>query len=312
MTPEISVIIPCLNEVNTIGSVVSSASAELSKAGFAYEIIVVDNGSSDGSDHLAKKHGANVIHSKARTIAGVRNAGVEMARGQVLVFLDADIVVQKVWGDVLRSEYTRMMNNGNFITGSHYSVPLNIRPMLHCWFSSISENTRGTHLATGHMIMSRDTFDRVGRFDESLETNEDFYFCQEAKKKGIKIVINPEMKVLHLGFPNSLIDFAKREIWHGLGDCNSLKGLFRSKVACLGILFLILHVLMLFSLFLYFPLFVITISGIVFIVAIYNFFMFDYVNIRNFIYRIIVSYIYLISRGLSLAAYLFTRKKCYY
>jgi glycosyltransferase involved in cell wall biosynthesis len=253
-----------------------------------------------------------VIHSEARTIAGVRNAGVEVARGKVLVFLDADIVVQKGWGNMLRSEYTCMMKNGNLITGSHPQVPENIRPILRSWYKGLSMDPRNTHLGTGHLIVTRSTFDMIGRFDETLETNEDFYFCQEAIKKGIKIVINPDLKVLHYGFPNSLVDFAKREIWHGIGDCKTLKCWLRSRVACLGTVFFILHILMLLSLFLNFPLLVINLPVIVFIIIFYTIYMFDFINIRNFIYRCVVAYIYFFCRGLSLAAYIFSRNKAYY
>lgn len=312
MKPEISVIIPCLNELNTIGSVVSAASDELSKAGFDYEIIVVDNGSNDGSERVAKSHGANVIHSEARTIAGVRNAGVEVSRGRVLVFLDADIVVQPNWGQVFRTEYNRMMENDNFITGSPAHVPDNIQPILYSWYKALSDNVRDTHRGTGHMIVSRNTFKKIGGFDQNFITNEDFNFCSQAKKHGVIIDSNPEMKVFHYGYPNSLIDFAKREMWHGLGDCKNWKSRLRSRVFWCGTLFLMLNIMMIFSLFIYIFLFFMLFTIAIVMAAAMNFIKFGYKNIRDFFFRTIVSYVYLISRGLSVVICCFKKDRFYH
>ena len=310
--PQISVIIPCLNEVNTIGSVVSAASDELSKSGFDYEIIVVDNGSNDGSERVAKSHGANVIHSEARTIAGVRNAGVKISRGEVLLFLDADTVVQPGWGQAFRPEYKRMKENDNFITGSPAHAPDNIQPILYSWYKALSDNVRDTHRATYHMIVSRKTFKKIGGFDENFITNEDFNFCSQAKKHGVIIDSNPEMKVFHHGYPNSLIDFAKREIWHGLGDCKNWKSRLRSRVFWCGTLFLLLNIVMIFCLFFYIPLFFILLATALLMAAGMNFVKFGYGNIRDFTYRSLVSYVYLISRGLSLPVRLFRKDRFYH
>ncbi len=309
MKPEISVIIPCLNEENTIGNVVSAASDELRKAGFDYEVIVVDNGSTDGSGHIAKQHGAKVLHREARTIAGVRNAGVEASRGEMLVFLDADIVVQPGWGQAIRPEYKRMMENDNFITGSPAHVPDNIPPVLYSWYKALSDNVRDTHRATYNMIVSRNTFKKIGGFDENFITNEDFSFCSQAKKHGVIIDSNPEMKVFHHGYPNNLIDFAKREMWHGLGDCKNWKSRLLSRVFWCGTFFLILNIVMIFSLFIYAPLFFILLATALLMAAGMNFIKFGYGNIRDYMYRTLVSYVYLISRGLSLPLHLFRKDR---
>ena len=312
MKPHISVIVPCLNEIETIGNTVSAASQELSESGFDYEIIVVDNGSTDGSAEAAKRHGAILINSKSRTIAGVRNEGVKAAKGRVFVFLDADIVVQPFWGLGLRSVYDRMMEDDNFITGSPACVPDNIQPVLYSWYKALFENIRDTHRGTGHMIVSREAFKRIGGFDESFVTNEDFHFCSQAKKKGIVINSNPEMKVLHLGYPNTLLDFAKREIWHGVGDCKSWKKLLRSRVAWCGAVFLFLHVMMLILLFIHIPFFFIFFIFAIFMAGGMNYIKFGYGSIYDFLYRSLVAYIYLISRGLSLPIRFYKKDRFYH
>lgn len=312
MPTEISVIIPCLNEINTIGRTISAASQELTEAGFDFEIIVVDNGSTDGSDVVAKSNKATVAYSGAYTIAEVRNKGVKMAKGRVLVFLDADIVVQSNWGKALRVVYKQLMNDDNMITGSPTCVPENIQPILHSWYKAIFEDKRDSHIGTGHMVVSRNAFEKIGGFDQSLVTNEDFYFCYEAKKIGFKIVLNPDMKVFHLKLPNTLIDFAKREIWHGMGDCKNWRGFLRSRVACFGVVFLLFNIMMLLSLVLYGPMFFPLLTIVILIAVGFNLVKFGFGNIIDFFYRSFISYVYLISRGLSLPISLFKKNKFYH
>lgn len=312
MRTEVSVIIPCLNEVSTIGNTLKAASHELEKSGLKFEIIVIDNGSKDGSDNVALKHNAKLIYSDAYPVGAVRNVGVNTSQGKVLVFIDADIVLQKGWGDIFRSIYYRMIEDDKIITGSHPLVPDDIRPLLYQWYKSLSEDLRDTHLGTGHMIVSRNIFNKIGGFDESLVTNEDFYFCHEAKKLGITVVSNQEMKVFHYGYPNTLTDFVKREIWHGFGDCNNWGRLVRSRIAWSGSIFFLLIVSMVAFIF-YDPTISLFISVVLVLAACgFNYLKFGFGNLRNYLYRSFVSFLYLFSRGVALPIFFIKRKKVHH
>ena len=61
-TPEISVVIPCLNEARSIGICVEKALAAFREIGIRGEVVVADNGSTDGSIEIAEKLGARVVH----------------------------------------------------------------------------------------------------------------------------------------------------------------------------------------------------------------------------------------------------------
>ena len=87
---DVSVVLPCLNEAESVGVVVRNALAALRSAGLSGEVVVADNGSVDGSQSVAESAGARVIAATKRGYGAAVHAGMEAARGRVLVMADAD------------------------------------------------------------------------------------------------------------------------------------------------------------------------------------------------------------------------------
>jgi glycosyltransferase involved in cell wall biosynthesis len=87
---EVSVVMPCLNEARTVGRCVNKAIEALRKAGVRGEVIVADNGSSDGSPELARIHGARVVEVARRGYGSALQAGIAAARGRYVIMGDAD------------------------------------------------------------------------------------------------------------------------------------------------------------------------------------------------------------------------------
>src|SRR3954454_7667093 len=87
----VSVVIPCLNEAETIAECVRQARAALEANGLAGEVIVVDNGSTDGSGELARNAGADVVEEPRRGYGSAYLAGLAAARGDYVVMVDADL-----------------------------------------------------------------------------------------------------------------------------------------------------------------------------------------------------------------------------
>jgi hypothetical protein len=87
----VSVVIPCLNEADSIGACVTAARRALTEGGYAGEIIVIDNGSTDDSGPLAAEAGATVIPEPRRGYGNAYLAGLSAARGEYIVMLDADL-----------------------------------------------------------------------------------------------------------------------------------------------------------------------------------------------------------------------------
>jgi len=89
-TLDVSVVIPCLNEAQSIAFCIDKAIAAFKEAGIHGEVVVSDNGSTDGSIEIAEKHGARVVHAPLRGYGHTLRKGIEEARGQFIVMGDAD------------------------------------------------------------------------------------------------------------------------------------------------------------------------------------------------------------------------------
>src|SRR6266540_3058383 len=87
----VSVVFPCLDEAETIAECVTSARAVLEEGGLDGEVIVVDNGSTDGSGELARAAGALVVEEPRRGYGSAYLAGLAVARGEYIVMVDADL-----------------------------------------------------------------------------------------------------------------------------------------------------------------------------------------------------------------------------
>src|SRR5262245_11774553 len=87
---EVSVVIPCLNEANSLGSCIEKARRAFADAGLRGEVVVADNGSTDGSIEIAEQLGARVIRVSQRGYGSALKAGIRAAHGAFIIMGDAD------------------------------------------------------------------------------------------------------------------------------------------------------------------------------------------------------------------------------
>jgi glycosyltransferase involved in cell wall biosynthesis len=87
---ELTVLMPCLNEAETIGICVEKAMGYIARSGIDGEVLIADNGSTDGSQEIAQKLGARVIHAPERGYGAALKAGIAEARGRYVIHGDAD------------------------------------------------------------------------------------------------------------------------------------------------------------------------------------------------------------------------------
>jgi glycosyltransferase involved in cell wall biosynthesis len=240
MSPQLSFIIPALNEEKLLGPVLSNISDTLDES-LLYEVIVVDHDSMDNTVRVAEQGGARVTSVSGGTIASLRNVGARMATGNVLVFLDADVMLSKAWANNIRGVIDCLNDNPRLVTGSWVGVTNDHRLLNRFWYHPLTRR-ENTHINSGHMIVTKPFFDELGGFDDSRETGEDYDFSMRALRAGGQIKDDQDLPVVHLGYPTDWKSFFRRELWHGLGDYASLRTFLASKVAILATLFLAAHI----------------------------------------------------------------------
>jgi glycosyltransferase involved in cell wall biosynthesis len=88
--PEVSIVMPCLDEADTVAACVRAARGGLEAAGLSGEVIVADNGSTDGSPAIAEREGARVVHVSEKGYGSALMAGIRASRGRYVVMADSD------------------------------------------------------------------------------------------------------------------------------------------------------------------------------------------------------------------------------
>jgi glycosyltransferase involved in cell wall biosynthesis len=122
---EISVVMPCLNEAKTVGSCVEKALLALRTLGIRGEVVIADNGSNDGSQQIARDHGARVIEVAKQGYGHALRAGIHAARGRYIIMGDSDDSYDfselAPFVDRLRGGYDLVMGNrfrGDILPGA--------------------------------------------------------------------------------------------------------------------------------------------------------------------------------------------------
>jgi glycosyltransferase involved in cell wall biosynthesis len=212
-----SIIIPAKNEERVIGTCLQHI-ADLNFRADDFEVILADNGSTDRTLEIFRSWSDRLNLSELErpgvSIAALRNAAAAISRGTLLGFLDADCLVARNW---LKDAEEFLQGADARIVGSHYRIPPDSSWIARCWFEDEHRNRAGetSYVPSGDLLVSRQTFDRVGGFDESLQTNEDYEFCQRAKRAGCSVCSFPQLEVIHRGTPQSISAFYHKQAWHG-------------------------------------------------------------------------------------------------
>lgn len=238
----VSVVIPAFNEEEMIGTTILTAREALGGAGLPHEVIVVDHGSTDGTAVVARASGARIVSAAdAPTISTLRNRGINQARGEFLVFLDADTSLTSEWSRHIRDALESLRVDPLQLCGSVREAPDDASVIGRYWYRGLSADEEPTHLGGGHIITTPDAVELIGGFNESLETGEDYEFCVRARSRGVAVRGDKGLRAIHRGVPTTVAGFLRREIWHGRGDLGSLRSMIRSRVALVSILFVALH-----------------------------------------------------------------------
>lgn len=194
----ISIIMPVYNSARTLET---SLKAIYNSNYNNFELIVVDDGSTDNSIKIAEKFPCRIIKKKQNTGAGdSRNIGAKSAKGEILIFIDSDCIVKpntilqitesfKKGADVVAGTYSKTSGNNKNIYDNYHS--------LFCYYNYTNSSVAlfGTFCAA----IKKNLFIELGGFDDSIKgaTVEDLKFQYKIQDMNIKYDINMDAQVFH-------------------------------------------------------------------------------------------------------------------
>lgn len=177
----LSFIVPAYNEEHELPATLAAIRGAADSVKQPYEIVVVDDDSSDATAEIARGAGARVVPVRRRQIAAARNAGADAARGDVLFFVDADTRIAPSHV----SEALAVLSAGGVGGGARVAIGEEIPPWAQIFVYLFSKIYFAANLGAGAFLFtSRAGFARAGGFDEQYFAGEEIYFSKALKKLG--------------------------------------------------------------------------------------------------------------------------------
>lgn len=205
--PKITVVIPAYNEENFIGATLKSLVNQTYKD---FELIVVDNNSTDKTAEIAQKYGARVILEKQKGVAAARNSGFKEARGEIIACTDSDSIAPQTWVERIVSEFERDKSLISFGGLAYlYSGPVTARAGARYLFPAFWVVDRilsgGWNLSGFNMAVRRDAFLKIGGFNTTLSMGEDIDLAKRLREIGkVFVDINSTVFVSGRRYRNGL------------------------------------------------------------------------------------------------------------
>ena len=208
MSPRVGVVVPCKDEVATIGICLQSLRAQVPAID---TIIVIDNGSTDGSRELAESLADQVVDLPGVAISTLRNTGAALLGDvDVIGFVDADCEVAPGW----LAAGLRGLDDVDMV-GSRTLAEVDAPWVAARWAAIEKERAHDeSFLWSQHLLVRRASFEQLKGFDEAMPTGEDADLSARLRQAGGSISLRDDMVVRHHGFPKTLPRFVRRERWH--------------------------------------------------------------------------------------------------
>jgi len=186
----LSFIIPAHNEELWIGKCLTSIRAAMESLGEPFELIVVDDASTDSTRQIAEGMGARTLRVEHRKISAVRNAGARVAGGDVFFFVDADTQVNEPAISAALMALRAGAVGGGAVFDFDGPTPLWARIIL---FFAVRAARVIKWVGGCFVFCTRTAYQATGGFSESLYAGEDIAFVQALKQIGHFVVIKPKV-----------------------------------------------------------------------------------------------------------------------
>jgi len=214
---KISVVICAYNAAHWISGILTS----LKKQTFTdFEVVVVNDGSTDSTAQVAQAAGARVINRPHEGLSSTRNAGINNAKADIVAIIDADCYADKNWLDEIYKEISK----GETVVTGNTKIPkstflgdcisgLGYPGGGHLGFHNMWPVKQGytNHLAGGNCAFRKEVIQKLGAFNPRLTiTGDDVFLSMKILKAGHKIKYNPKMFMWHQP-RKDMLSFIK---WH--------------------------------------------------------------------------------------------------
>jgi glycosyltransferase involved in cell wall biosynthesis len=199
--PRISVVVPVHNGAWSIDGCLESLLAMHDPPG-GVEVIVVDNGSSDATADILRRHAVLIVCEPRRGAAAARNAGIRQARGEIIAFTDQDCIVARDW--VQRIHETFVLGFADGINANAFAAVAQ-KKWEDFWFEETPQGlvTKRKGIDTRNCAIRKRVLDEQGGFDPEQLECEDLELSWRLERAGCEIVSNLAMRVRHRN-PTSL------------------------------------------------------------------------------------------------------------
>jgi len=182
----ISFVVPAYNEERLLGATLEAIHKSARTVGEPYEVVVADDGSTDGTAQVAQEHEAVVVKVAHRQISATRNSGARVAKGSLLVFVDADTQVNPQVVSAAVDAVRLGAAGGGAAIKFDGVVPLYARlilPILTLSFR-LSRNAAGCFI-----FCTREAFAAVGGFDEAFYGAEEVVMSKALRAYGPFVIL---------------------------------------------------------------------------------------------------------------------------
>jgi len=167
-----------------------------------YEVIIVDDGSTDGTREIVKQYGFRVISTANRGLSSARNTGLEAASGEIVAYLDDDAFPDPHWLTFLASSF---MNTRHVGFGGPNIPPLGDGPIAECVAAApggpihvLVSDQEAEHIPGCNMAFRKDALKAVGGFDSQFRiAGDDVDLCWSLQQRGWTLGFSPAAVVWH-------------------------------------------------------------------------------------------------------------------
>lgn len=200
--PEVSVVIPAHNAAADLDACLESV---MRSQGVSFEVIVVNDASTDETEQIARRHGCRVVSVERNIMsANCRNLGARHARGEILVFFDADELMAadtlRRYLDVLRDDPGVAAVVGSLTADTPAEGFFSRFKNFQHHYTHQTAEREGTTLDSGRMAVRRAVFEQLGGFEPAFAAAsiEDIALGYRMSRAGHRIRFEPAIQVVHL------------------------------------------------------------------------------------------------------------------